>query len=52
MKKNLVNNIASGLVDAQPNTQCIVLWHLEQVSPTLAEMVRNQMRLYAGTSGR
>ncbi|MEG6521529.1 catalase [Desulfotomaculum sp. 1211_IL3151] len=51
-KKNLVNNIASGLVNAQHNTQCIVLWHLEQVSPSLAEMVRNQMLLYAGTVGR
>lgn len=51
-KKNLVNNIASGLVAAQPNTQCIVLWHLEQVSPALADMVRNQMFLYAGKMGR
>ncbi len=51
-KKNLVSNIASGLVDAQPNTQCIVLWHLEQVSPALAEMVRNQMCSYEGTMGR
>ncbi len=48
-RKNLADNIASGLVDAQSNTQCIVLWHLEQVSPSLAEMVRNQMLLYAGT---
>jgi catalase len=51
-KKNLADNIASGLVYAQPNTQHIVLWHLEQVSPVLAEMVRDQMRLYAGTVGR
>ncbi len=51
-KKNLADNIASGLVDAQPNTQCIVLWHLEQVSPELAETVRNQMLMYAGTAGR
>ena len=47
-KKNLADNIASGLVDAQPDTQRVVLWHLEQVSPALAEMVRNQMLLYAG----
>lgn len=51
-KNNLANNIASGLVDAQPNTQCIILWHLEQVSPVLAEMVRNQMLLYANTVRR
>ena len=51
-KKNLVNNIASGLADAQPNTQCIVLWHLEQVSPALAEMVRNQKYLHESTIGR
>lgn len=51
-KKNLVNNIASGLVNAQPNTQYMVLCHLEQVSPALAEMVRSQMHLYAGTVGR
>ncbi|WP_347490953.1 catalase [Desulfoscipio sp. XC116] len=51
-KKNLVNNIASGLVYAQPNTQRIVLRHLEQVSPILAEMVKNQMLFYAGTVGR
>jgi len=51
-KNNLADNIASGLVEAQPNTQRIVLWHLEQVSPVLAEMVRNQMLLYAGTMGR
>ncbi len=51
-KKNLADNIASGLVEAQPNTQRVVLWHLEQVSPVLAEMVRNQMLLYAGTVGR
>jgi len=44
-KKNLADNIASGLVDAQPNTQCMVLWHLEQVSPALAEMVRKQMKI-------
>lgn len=46
-KKNLADNIASGLVDAQPNTQRTVLCHLEQVSFALAEMVRNQMHLYA-----
>ena len=51
-KKNLANNIASGLVDAQSDTQHTVLWHLEQVSPALAKMVKNQMLLYAGTSGR
>lgn len=51
-KKNLANNIASGLVNAQPDTQCTVLWHLEQVSPALAEMVRNQMLLYSNTVGR
>ncbi|MGF7144835.1 catalase [Anaerotaenia torta] len=51
-KKNLADNIASGLVDAQPNTQRMVLWHLEQVSPALAETVRNQMRLYADTKRR
>ncbi len=51
-KKNLVNNISSSLVDAQPNTQFIVLSHLEQVSPSLAEMVRNQMLLYADTEGK
>lgn len=44
-KKNLANNIASGLVNAQPNTQRTVLSHLEQVSPALSEMVRNQMVL-------
>ncbi|NYB73809.1 catalase [Sedimentibacter hydroxybenzoicus DSM 7310] len=48
-KKNLANNIASGLVDAQPNTQRTVLRHLERVSPALADMVRNQMLLYSGT---
>ena len=48
-KKNLANNIASGLVNAQPNTQCAVLLHLEQVSPALAGTVKNQMLLYAGT---
>ena len=42
-KKNLASNIASGLVEAQPNTQRMVLWHLEQVSPVLAETVKNQM---------
>ena len=51
-KKNLANNIASGLVDAQSDTQHTVLWHLEQVSPALAKMVKNQMLLYAGTAGR
>ena len=51
-KKNLANNIASGLVNAQPNTQCTVLWHLEKVSPALAEMVRNQMLLYTDTVRR
>lgn len=51
-KKSLVDNIASGLVEAQPNTQRIVLRHLEQVSPVLAEMVRNQMLLYADTGER
>lgn len=48
-KKNLVNNIASSLVDAQPNTQYTVLLHLEKVSPELAEMVRNQMQSYGCT---
>lgn len=42
-KKNLASNIASGLVEAQPNTQRMVLWHLEQVSHVLAEAVKNQM---------
>lgn len=51
-KKNLANNIASSLVDALPNTQCTVLWHLEQVSSALAEMVKNQMLLHADTMGR
>ncbi|MEW9125133.1 MAG: catalase [Thermotaleaceae bacterium] len=51
-KKNLASNIASGLVDAQPNTQYTVLCHLEQVSPVLAETVRNQMLLYADTVKR
>ena len=51
-KKNLADNIASRLVEAQPNTQHIVLRHLEQVSPVLAEMVRNQMLLYANTGER
>lgn len=51
-KKNLASNIASGLVDAQPNTQYTVLCHLEQVSPVLAEAVRNQMLLYADTVKR
>lgn len=50
-KKNLADNIASSLVDAQPNTQRMVLWHLEQVSPVLSETVRNQMRL-CGDTGR
>ncbi|MCR1897461.1 catalase [Irregularibacter muris] len=51
-KKNLANNIASGLVNARPNTQSAVLWHLEQVSPVLAETVRNQMLLYADPGKR
>ena len=51
-KKNLANNIASGLVNARPNTQSTVLWHLEQVSPVLAETVRNQMLLYADPGKR
>ena len=51
-KKNLADNIASGLVDAQPDTQRIVLWHLEKVSPELAETVRNQMPLYADPARR
>lgn len=49
-KKNLSDNIASGLVDAKPNTQLIVLSHLEQVSPALSEMVRNQMLSYTSPS--
>lgn len=48
-KKNLASNIASGLVNAQHNTQRVVLWHLEQVSPALADAVRNQMRLCSNT---
>lgn len=51
-KKNLADNIASGLVDAQPDTQRTVLWHLEKVSPVLAETVRNQMPLYADPARR
>ncbi len=51
-QKNLAANIASGLIEAQPNTQHTVLGHLKQVSPALAEMVRNQILLYAGTMGR
>ena len=51
-KKNLADNIASGLVHALPNTQHIVLCHLEQVSPVLAATVRDQMCLYAGTVGK
>ncbi|WMC91431.1 catalase [Kineothrix sp. MB12-C1] len=47
-KNNLASNIASGLVDALPNTQRVVLYHLEQVSPVLADKVRNQMRMYSG----
>ena len=51
-RNNLVDNIASGLVDAQPNTQCVVLRHLEHVSPVLVKMIKNQMSLYTSTSGR
>jgi len=51
-KKNLIDNIASGLVDANPNTQLIVLCHLEQVSPELSEMVRNQMLSYTSPTMR
>ena len=51
-KKNLVDNIASSLVYAQPDTQRIVLWHLEKVSPELSEAVRNQMPLYADAGRR
>ncbi|WP_312699167.1 catalase [Sedimentibacter sp.] len=47
-KRSLADNIASGLVDAQPDTQRAVLRHLEQVSPELAKTVRNLMPLYAG----
>lgn len=45
-KKNLANNIASSLANAQPNTQLTVLWHLEQVSSELSETVKSQMLLY------
>lgn len=51
-KKNLADNIASGLVDANPNTQLIVLCHLEQVSPELSETVRNQMLSYTSPTMR
>lgn len=51
-KNNLANNISSGLVDAQPNTQRMVLSHLERVSLVLAETIRNQMLFFAGTPGR
>ena len=43
-KKSLVDNIASSLVDAKPNTQASVLRNLQKASPSLAGMVVNRMR--------
>lgn len=51
-KRNLADNIASELVAARPDTQRAVLKNVEQASPALAEAIRNQMLLYAGTAER
>ena len=42
-KRNLADNIALELVEAQPDTQRAVLRNVEQASPALAEAIRNQM---------
>lgn len=45
-KNNLVDNIASSLIAAQLNTQTVVLRHLYQASPELAQRVKKQMQKY------
>ncbi|WP_242850829.1 catalase [Clostridium algidicarnis] len=45
-KKNLVNNIVSGLVHAKGETQNIVLRHLQMASPVLAKRVWDGIKTF------